>query len=893
MIGGRENAAVPAADTVPGDASTAEVLSGSPGSAFGWINTANDTDWYRLQTQVGQTYTIFLSGYSSSSGGPALPDPYLRIYNGASQLIAQIDNSGASLNANYQYTPSQSGLIYVSAGSADGQTGRFSILVITTEATPADQAPGDATTTATLAIGGHTDGSIETSGDVDWYRVSLTAGQSYMFHLDGTTGTPLTDPFLSLMGGDGNLITFNDDYGDGYDSGLRYTATQTGTYFVSAKAFGSETGGYRVSAEMVAPQNPLDTIDWGAKVANTAITIYFALAGETFDGQTADRAWTADEKASVMAACATLSAVCNVTFTTVGSAASATMVMLLDNDQTDALGYMTTPPTSPAVGVFSPDPASWNATTLQPGGLAFATLIHEIGHGLGLAHPHDTGGTSEIMEGVTDPFDSYGVAGLNQGVFTMMTYNDGWWTGPSGGPTTFDYGLQATPMALDIAVLQRKYGAVASHTGNDVYALPTASGTGVGYIGLWDTDGTDTITASGSAGAVIDLRPATLLNAAGGGGYVSYVNGVVGGFVVAGGVVIENAIGAGGADALTGNEVVNLLIGGAGDDALWGYGANDSLFGETGADKLVGGSGDDMLAGQEGNDTLFGESGADLLVGGVGADTLFGQDGADTLYGETDADTLVGGAGADTLYGQEGADVLFGEADADTLIGGAGVDALYGQDGTDNLFGEDGDDTLIGGVGDDFLAGQAGADTLFGESGHDRLYGGDGDDVLYGQAEIDTLVGGSGNDLLVGGDGTDTLFGESGDDFLQGGTGNDFLAAQSGQDRLAGEGGADVYYFGSQQEGTDFIIGFNSAEGDKIVVQGSAFGAPAGFQLTDGVGFLQGADVRPVAATATFYYDITSKALWFDQDGVGAGAASVIAFLTDLPTLHASDFLFG
>jgi serralysin len=109
-------------------------------------------------------------------------------------------------------------------------------------------------------------------------------------------------------------------------------------------------------------------------------------------------------------------------------------------------------------------------------------------------------------------------------------------------------------MAVDIAALQELYGANTTHArGNDVYTLPTANRSGTFYESLWDTGGTDTIRAGSTTRAsTIDLNDATLRADAGGGGLISYVEGIHGGFTVAKGVVIENATGADGCDLITG-----------------------------------------------------------------------------------------------------------------------------------------------------------------------------------------------------------------------------------------------------------------------------------------------------------------------------------------------------
>jgi len=50
----------------------------------------------------------------------------------------------------------------------------------------------------------------------------------------------------------------------------------------------------------------------------------------------------------------------------------------------------------------------FDATGLAVGGYGFTTILHELGHALGLGHPHDFGGDSHRLAGVSSPFNDYG-----------------------------------------------------------------------------------------------------------------------------------------------------------------------------------------------------------------------------------------------------------------------------------------------------------------------------------------------------------------------------------------------------------------------------------------------------------------------------------------------------
>jgi serralysin len=195
-------------------------------------------------------------------------------------------------------------------------------------------------------------------------------------------------------------------------------------------------------------------------------------------------------------------------------------------------------------------------------------------------------------------------------------------------------------MALDIAALQFMYGANTSHrTGPDTYELPGANGVGAFYSCIWDAGGVDKIVGS-DQGSTIDLRAATLLDAVGGGGFISFARGIHGGFTIANGVVIENALGGEAADRITGNQAGNGLKGLAGNDLIDAGPGDDRVLGGTGSDKLKGEAGEDAILGGKGGDTLTGGAQGDTLVGGEGVDRFDFNSTRDSPNGE-DRDWIV------------------------------------------------------------------------------------------------------------------------------------------------------------------------------------------------------------------------------------------------------------
>ena len=208
------------------------------------------------------------------------------------------------------------------------------------------------------------------------------------------------------------------------------------------------------------------------------------------------------------------------------------------------------------------------------------------------------------------------------------------------------------------------------------------------------------------------------------------------------------------------------------------------------------GPGPDTLVGTEGPDTLEGLGGNDAMLGGAGNDQLVGGPGDDQMWGQGGDDTLIGGSGSDLMFGQDGNDYADGGAERDIFLGGTGNDRLIGRGGDDGLWGEAGRDTVEGGAGADFVAGGADADSLQGGNGADYLAGEGGNDILRGDAGYDVLAGGAGTDTLFGSAEGDTFFGQSEADrfVIVGGTSwiMDFDAGDGDQIQLPGVTDANV-----------------------------------------------------------------------------------------------------
>ena len=381
--------------------------------------------------------------------------------------------------------------------------------------------------------------------------------------------------------------------------------------------------------------NPLQALHWGSKMdlTNKVVNVHFVPGGTP--GYMPDGAyvvdWNAYEIEQAKLALTTFSDALDLTIAYTDNINDAEFVLhLLDSTGSNvlmggALGMMFPPDENfEGYGFFNRDGYGWSSNSgggLEKGGYGFITLIHEFGHGFGLAHPHDTGGSSSVLPGVSNN-QNPGNFDLNQGVFTTMSYYDGW-PEVKGTSNSASYGWQSTPMNLDVAILQQLYGAGAHNEGPSSFPLPFGNSEGVDFQAIWDSSGVDTIVNTTGSTSTIDLRQASISQAENGAGHVSHIGTVYGGVTLPADVEIENATGGSAADAIYGNALDNVID---------GSGGNDNIHHGGGSNTYIGGPG---------NDHVYFESSFDSYTFTAPAGVLTVVDGAETSAVDSSVENFV------------------------------------------------------------------------------------------------------------------------------------------------------------------------------------------------------------------------------------------------------------
>ena len=421
-------------------------------------------------------------------------------------------------------------------------------------------------------------------------------------------------------------------------------------------------------------------------------------------------------------------------------------------------------------------------------------ILHESMHAIGLKHPFEADGAYTTTLNNSEDIQAN----------TVMSYT------PVLNSTRqwLSYWPQE-PMAYDIEALQFLYGASSYQAGNTVYNLADSRFSGQ-LRTLWDSDGEDTLDASGVTQAVsinLEAGSASSIGQSVSSSAAPYTQTLT----IAANVTIENVIGSAYNDTLRGNAANNHIQAQAG---------NDQIFASSGDDAIDGGAGDDQLVWDQSiqgfqfrlidgvlhiqtpdgyqqhitaverfqfahSDYSFAQliNLVDAVLNWSPATTSFNSNSAgkvtsiDALHYQV-ADAKAGyivelSLNADQVH----VDRLNFMAADHTSWGSYVPNAAYAETSTIQNAMKAGNFKALW----SYLL--SGNDTLTLTNQNDSVQSGNGDDWLFGLNGNDSLDGGAGNDILDGG---------AGDDKLIGGLGNDTYRIDSSKDTISDSAGIDT-----------------------------------------------------------------------------------------------------
>ena len=238
-------------EDLPADSTTGATVA-LEGDYSSVIEHSGDVDWVKFEVAAGKHYRLQMVRADSGTEGLEYPS-ISSVMDAAGVALPALRDGGTGFghyNAStvYVVAPSTGTYSVVLASRSVYQPPRFQdqnatgkyTLRFREETSP--DVPAGSGTAASVDVGGSYTGKVDYAHDEDWIEMVLDAGKTYRIDLEGriSHGWPcLWHPVINRIvndSGDTQLNTYNKRGGESYNSLLFWTPSETGTYYLEAKA---------------------------------------------------------------------------------------------------------------------------------------------------------------------------------------------------------------------------------------------------------------------------------------------------------------------------------------------------------------------------------------------------------------------------------------------------------------------------------------------------------------------------------------------------------------------------------------------------------------------------------------------------------------------------------
>ncbi|MEI7854851.1 MAG: PPC domain-containing protein [Planctomycetota bacterium] len=231
-----------------GESATRMVVSNNAVSnTAGTINPSTDNDVFLFKATADGSITINVTPTNNSA-----LNSYLFVYDSTGNILLDYNDGNSSTDRTSLISMQvvRDEVYYFMVSGAEGTTGAYTISVTPVTDTVgntialATNLPISTTSTANTTVS-TVNGSIGSTGDVDFYKVAIASDGRYAFRASANPTSNGLDTRIAVYSEDGQLIGENDDISaSSLNSSLSLNLTAGEIVYVRVAGFGESTGDY-------------------------------------------------------------------------------------------------------------------------------------------------------------------------------------------------------------------------------------------------------------------------------------------------------------------------------------------------------------------------------------------------------------------------------------------------------------------------------------------------------------------------------------------------------------------------------------------------------------------------------------------------------------------------